>query len=41
LATFAVFRDGELLIAGLNIALSVAVGFIAVWLGVIAGKTVA
>ncbi|HXU49353.1 MAG TPA: fluoride efflux transporter CrcB [Candidatus Binatia bacterium] len=39
--TFAVFRDGELLIAGLNVALSVAVGFIAVWLGVIAGKTVA
>jgi CrcB protein len=34
-------QDGELLMAGLNVVLSVAVGFISVWLGVIAGRTIA
>ena len=33
-------QDGELLVAGLNIVLSVVVGFISVWLGVITGRTV-
>jgi fluoride exporter len=36
--TFRVFQDGEFLIAGLNVVLSVAVGFVSVWLGYIAGK---
>lgn len=39
LETFQSFRDGELLYALLNVILSVGVGFIAVWLGVIAGRT--
>jgi fluoride exporter len=39
--TFRVFQDGELLIAGMNIALSVAVGFFSVWVGVITGRTIA
>jgi fluoride exporter len=39
LETFQSFRDGELLAAFLNVILSVGVGFIAVWLGVIAGRT--
>jgi fluoride ion exporter CrcB/FEX len=39
--TFRVFQDGEFLIAGLNIALSVAVGFFSVWVGVITGRTIA
>jgi len=34
-------QDGEFLIAGLNIALSVVVGFVCVWLGMITGKTIA
>ncbi|MGH9687071.1 MAG: fluoride efflux transporter CrcB [Candidatus Acidiferrales bacterium] len=38
--SFRVFQDGEFLIAGLNIALSVAVGFVSVWLGVITGRTI-
>jgi fluoride exporter len=33
-------QDGELLVAGLNVILSVVVGFISVWLGVIAGRTI-
>ena len=33
-------QDGELLVAGLNVVLSVIVGFISVWLGVIAGRTI-
>jgi fluoride exporter len=37
--TFQSFRDGELLSAFLNVILSVGAGFIAVWLGVIAGRT--
>jgi fluoride exporter len=36
--TFRSIQDGELLMAGLNVALSVAVGFVAVWMGVIAGR---
>jgi fluoride exporter len=39
--TFRVFQEGELLLAGLNVALSVVVGFGSVWLGVITGRTVA
>jgi fluoride exporter len=38
--TFRSVQDGELFLAGLNIALSVIVGFISVWLGMIAGRTV-
>jgi fluoride exporter len=37
--TFQSFRDGELLIAALNVILSVAAGFIAVWLGVVTGRS--
>jgi fluoride exporter len=39
--TFRVFEDGELLIAAMNIALSVGVGFVAVWIGAITGRTIA
>jgi fluoride exporter len=39
--TFRVFQSRELLVAGLNIILSVGVGFLAVWLGVITGKAIA
>lgn len=39
--TFRVFQEGELLISGLNVALSVVVGFFSVWLGVITGSAVA
>ena len=39
--TFRVFQEGELLIAGLNVVLSVIVGFVSVWLGVITGRTIA
>jgi fluoride exporter len=39
--TFRVFQEGELLIAGLNVVLSVVVGFVSVWLGVITGRTIA
>jgi CrcB protein len=38
--SFRVFQDGELLITGLNITLSVVLGFISVWLGVITGRAV-
>jgi fluoride exporter len=36
--TFRIFQEGELLIALLNVILSIVVGFAAVWLGVIAGR---
>ena|SRR5256885_339504 len=36
--TFRVIQDGEILTAFLNVFLSVIIGFIAVWLGVIAGR---
>lgn len=39
--SFSVFRDGEFLIAAMNIALSVGVGFVAVWIGAITGRTIA
>jgi CrcB protein len=39
--TFRVFQEGELLLAGLNVVLSVVVGFVSVWLGVVTGRTVA
>jgi fluoride exporter len=39
--TFRAFQDGELLISGLNVVLSVVVGFVSVWLGVITGRTIA
>jgi CrcB protein len=39
--TFRVFQEGELLIAGLNVVLSIVVGFVSVWLGVITGRTIA
>lgn len=38
LETLQSFRDGEFLIAFLNVLLSVVVGFIAVWLGAVAGR---
>jgi fluoride exporter len=39
--TFRSFQDGEVLMAGLNIVLSVIVGFVSVWLGAITGRTIA
>ena len=38
---FRSLQDSEWLMAGLNIVLSVIVGFVSVWLGVIAGRSVA
>jgi fluoride exporter len=39
--TFRAFQDGEFLVTGLNVILSVVVGFISVWLGYMAGKKIA
>jgi fluoride exporter len=39
--TFRVFEGGEFLIAAMNIALSVGVGFFAVWIGATTGRTIA
>lgn len=39
--TFRVIQDGDFLIAGLNVILSVVVGFVSVWLGVITGRSIA
>jgi CrcB protein len=39
--TLAALRDGQMIIAGLNVGLSVVLGFVAVWLGVISGRLVA
>lgn len=39
--TFQVFQDGEFLMAALNVASSVAIGFIAVWVGAIIGRSIA
>jgi fluoride exporter len=36
--TFRSFQDGEILMASLNVTLSVVTGFLSVWCGVIAGK---
>jgi len=38
--TFRSIQDGELIAAGLNVVLSVIVGFVSVWLGVITGRTI-
>jgi CrcB protein len=38
--TFRSIQGGELLMAGLNIGLSVILGFFSVWLGVIVGRTI-
>ncbi len=38
--TFRVFQEGDFLIAGLNVVLSVVVGFVSVWVGVITGKMI-
>lgn len=38
--TFRVFQDGDFLIASLNVILSVVVGFVSVWLGVITGRSI-
>ena len=38
--TFRSLQDGEILLAGLNVGLSVALGFASVWLGVIAARTI-
>lgn len=40
LETFRSFQDGEMLIASLNVLLSVIVGFFSLWLGVITGRTI-
>jgi CrcB protein len=40
LETLRSFQDGELLIATLNVLLSVIVGFVSVWLGVITGRSI-
>jgi fluoride exporter len=37
--TFRLLQDGEILSVVLNVALSVVVGFVAVWLGVIVGRS--
>jgi fluoride exporter len=38
--TFRLFQDGQPLAAALNITLSVVVGFVSVWAGVIAGRVI-
>ena len=38
--TFQLFQDGQLLTAMLNIALSVVIGFVGVWVGVVAGRII-
>jgi len=38
--TLRLFQDGQLLTAMLNIALSVVVGFIGVWIGAVAGSVI-
>ena len=38
--TFRAIQDGEILIGGLNVALSVIVGFFSVWVGSLIGKVV-
>jgi fluoride exporter len=39
--SFRAFQNGEILITALNIGLSVVLGFVAVWLGVVAARTIA
>jgi len=38
--TFRLFQDGQILGAGLNVGLSVVVGFIGVWAGAIAARSI-
>jgi len=38
--TLQLFQDGQLLTAMLNITLSVVIGFVAVWVGVVAGRAI-
>lgn len=38
--TFQSIQDGEFLMASLNVILSVTLGFLSVWLGVITGRTI-
>ena len=40
LETFQSLRDGELMFAFLNVFLSVIAGFVAVWLGVVTGRSI-
>jgi len=39
-ALFRLFQDGQLLMAILNITLSVVVGFVGVWVGAVAGRII-
>jgi len=39
--TLGAARDGQFMVAGLNVGLSVVLGFIAVWVGMICGRFVA
>ncbi|MGA9471180.1 MAG: fluoride efflux transporter CrcB [Terriglobales bacterium] len=38
--TFRLFQDGQILMAGLNVALSVIVGFAGVWAGAVSGRAI-
>lgn len=38
--TFRLFQDGQMMGAALNIGLSVAVGFVGVWAGAVAGRSI-
>ena len=38
--TFRLFQDGQILTAGLNVALSVIVGFVGVWAGAVTGRAI-
>jgi fluoride exporter len=38
--TFRLFQDGQILTAGLNVVLSVIVGFVGVWAGAVAGRSI-
>ena len=38
--TFRLFQDGQILTAGLNVALSVIVGFAGVWAGAVSGRAI-
>lgn len=39
--TLRALQDGQVFVAGLNVVLSVVIGFVSVWLGVVAGRAVA
>jgi CrcB protein len=39
--TLRAFQDGQIVVAALNVGTSVIAGFLAVWLGVVAGRAVA